>query len=146
MRWMLHTLVAVTLSLGAGSCRGAEASGDDFHRGRQAVIEGRFDEALPLLRGYLKAKPSGKHASRAALHEGKALLGAGRYAEAEQAFERCRTQYGHTLEGHKCEYKLALVAMLSGKKDLAKQRFGALAGSAKGPYTPESKAMVRYLK
>jgi TolA-binding protein len=117
-----------------------------FQEGRTLVVQGEYEKAVPVLEDYIEKHPKGEHASRAGLFLGKALLGQGRLKDARDAFEAVVRDHPETLEGHKCRYKLAVVAMLLGDAQDAVRRFDALASRPDGPLAGEARAMKTFLE
>lgn len=116
-----------------------------FLQGRELVVSGRYQDAVPLLAKYLHLHPNGKHASRAGLFLGKAYLALGDFSKAREAWQLTIQNHAATLEGHKCRYKLALLLMLEGERAKAIEAFGRLAAAPDGPLAPEATAMKKYL-
>ena len=57
-----------------------------YQQGVSLVEDGKADQALAALRGYIKAHGDGKHAAQARHHVGRCLSKLGRHAEAAKAF------------------------------------------------------------
>lgn len=132
------------LLITSGSCSGG--NGDLFLQGRKAVTQGRFQEAIPLLRQYIQEKPQGKHAGRAFFFLAKAHIGQGEYDKAQAVFASLLRDMPDTLEARKAEYKLALLELWRGRPDNARKRLQAVLAHADSPLVPEAGAMLRYLE
>ncbi|RWX44554.1 Tetratricopeptide repeat-containing protein [Candidatus Electrothrix aarhusensis] len=120
--------------------------GDLFLQGRKAVSQGRFQEAIPLLRRYLEAAPKGKHASRALFFIGKADIGLGEYDSAQAVFASLIRDWPATLEARKAQYKLAMLDIWLGNVNNARKRLAAMTSHPDSPLVPEAAAMLRYLE
>ena len=119
---------------------------DQFIQGREAVCSGRYEAAVPLLEAYLREFPTGEFASRAGLFLGKAHIALGNYSKARAAWQDTIDRFPETLEGHKCRYKLAVLALVQGHTADAQARFAAMAGAPDGPLAAEAGALAAYLK
>ena len=136
-------LLAVGLAAGCGD--GWESRGNGFVSGRELVTQGRYADALPLLQGYLRDHPSGKHASRAHFFIAKAYIGLGNPAAARAAFQETIRQHAESLEAHKSRYKLGMIDFWEGDRAAARKRFAGLADRPDGPLAPEAGAMRDFL-
>jgi TolA-binding protein len=116
-----------------------------FGRGRRAVTEARYTDAIPELEQYLRDYPAGRNAGRARLFLGKARLGLDELDAAREQFEAVLRDYPESLEAHKSRYKLGLVALLRGNSEEALAVFSKMADEPDGPLAPEAQAMRRYL-
>jgi len=130
--WATIALAAIVLAYSAFS-------------GLKASVVTDYEQAIPILQAYLKQRLQGKHASRAGLFLGKAFLGLGRLEEAKAAFRATVRDHPGSLEDHKCRYKLAVVAMLSGETQEAIRLFGELARNPDGPLVAEATVMQKFL-
>ncbi|MCI5139996.1 MAG: hypothetical protein D3922_16665 [Candidatus Electrothrix sp. AR1] len=137
-------LLILFLLLISSDC--SAGKGDLFLQGRKAVTQGRFQEAIPLLRRYLEAAPKGKHASRALFFIGKADIGLGEYDSAQAIFVSLIRDWPATLEAQKAQYKLALLDFWLGNVDNARERLAAMTSHPDSPLVPEAVAMLRYLE
>ncbi len=117
-----------------------------FGKGRQAVTEGRYQDAARLLDKYLADYPSGRNTSRAHFFLAKAQLGLGNVQRARGTFEYVIATYPDSLEAHKSRYKLGLMDLTEGKLPDARRRFAELVRSPNGPLVPEAKMMQDYLE
>jgi len=134
------------MSLSCGRHRGTSSQDRDaFLRCRNLVTVGNYQEASHCLEQFTQAHPHSKFASRAGLFLGKAELGQGHLDKARRAWLDVKTQYPRTLEGHKVQYKLAVLLMLEGKRDEAQRAFRSMADAPSGPLAPEASAMTRFL-
>jgi len=124
---------------------GRGGAGGPFGRGRLAVMQGDYEEAIPLLNEYLQKDPGGKYASRAQFFVGKAYIGLGRLAEARIAFNATVNNYPGTLEAHKSRYKLAMITFWQGDVAEARRQFEELADNPDGTLAPEARQMAEYL-
>ena len=117
-----------------------------FGEGRILVMEGRFEEAIPVLEGYLQSAIGGRNRSRACLFLGKALMGLGRYEEARKLFEESLQSYPHSLEAQKYAYKIACIDSVSGDKRSARTAFAAIvADPSPGVMKAEARLMHQLL-
>lgn len=138
-------LLSCLFAAGCNSGRNASPN-SDFDQGRSLVVAGKYAEAIPVLRRYLKEDPQGKHASRAGLFLGKAHLALGDIEAARQAFDDTHRNYPDSLESHKSKYKLAMISLLSGDRQDALERFQQLAQAPDGPLAAEATAMAEFLR
>lgn len=138
-----YFLVSVLLILG---CSNSREERELFLDGRERVVMGRYEDAVPVIEHYLSAYPQGKYASRAYLFLGKAFMGQLRFDDAARVFDDGARRFPETLEGHKCRYKRAVVDLLKGDKAAARVRFANLANNPDGPLAPEARAFQRYLE
>ena len=144
----LTAAVALLLLSLAGcddSRTGRSGADETFGEGRRLVTQGKYVEAVPLLEGYLAARPSGKHASRAQFFIGKAYIGMDQLEKAAAAFDEVVRGYPDSLEAHKARYKMALILLWQGKTDEARAQFAQLADSPDGPLAPEAEQMAAHL-
>ncbi|RWX51860.1 Tetratricopeptide repeat [Candidatus Electrothrix marina] len=139
-----EVLLILFLLLISGDCFAGK--GDLFLQGRKAVTQGRFQEAIPLLRRYLEAVPKGKHASRALFFIGKADIGLGEYDSAQAVFVSLIRDWPATLEAQKAQYKLAMLDLWLDNVDNARKRLAAMTSHPDSPLVPEAAAMLRYLE
>jgi TolA-binding protein len=116
-----------------------------FTNGRNALMSAQFDGAIVELQGYLDDHPHGPLASRASFLIAKAQLGLGNHDQARKQFELTIRQFGDSEEAHKSRYKLGMLSLLDGDKQVARRRFAELVASPSGTLVPEATAMVRYL-
>lgn len=139
-------VILLFAAFGVSGC-GAKvaAPSGKFHEGRDALMHGRFDEAIAALNEHLKRHPQGELAARATFLIGKCHLGKGDFTASERWFEKTIQQFPATEEAHKAKYKIAIVKLLTGDAVDAESRFESLAQEADGPYTPEAVAMAKYL-
>jgi len=79
-------IVALQTGLELAAGTPAEREGR-YNLGRLLLVEGRFDEAVPLLKAYIAVNPSLATARRAQLTLANALLKAGRNAEAVNEYQ-----------------------------------------------------------
>ena len=140
---MAAILLAVGLSAGCGEVW--ESKGSGFVSGRELVTQGRYADAIPLLRGYIQDHPSGKHASRAHFFIAKAQIGLGDLTAARAAFLETIGRHPESLEAHKSRYKLGMIDFWEGDRAAARKRFAGLADRPDGSLAPEAKAMLDFL-
>lgn len=95
---------------------------------------------------YIEAHPDGQQVSRAGLFLGKVNLAQGEFDEARRWWQWTVDNHGDTLEGHKSRYKLAVLAMIEGDADAAREQFAQIASNPDGPLAPEAAAMQKFLE
>lgn len=137
----LFLLLLLTLC----GCSG-NGKGNLFRQGRQAVTQGRFQQAVPILRRYIEEKPQGKYVSRALFFIAKAHIGLKEYDKAQAVFAALIRDMPDTLEARKAAYKLALLDLWRGKTEKARQRLQAITAHPDSPLVPEAWAMLRYME
>lgn len=140
-----HFLLLGMLLALAGCADREKSTNPQFTAGRQALMQGQYEQAVEQLQGYLKAKPNGHLASRASFLIAKAQLGLGHIDEARRQFEQTIQVYGDSEEAHKSRYKLAMLSFMEGDTDDARRRFQELTAKPSGTLVPESAAMLRFL-
>lgn len=138
-----YLLVSALLILG---CPDSQEERRLFLEGRELVVMGQYEEAVPVIEKYLSEHPQGKYASRAYLFLGKAFMGQLKIDDAAIVFDDGSRLFPETLEGHKCRYKRAMVDLLQGNNAAARTRFANLADNPDGPLAPEARAFQRYLE
>ena len=143
----LHTLLLiVAATCNCAGCGGKGGASDEFLAARQMVVDGKYAAAAQALEDYVDKHPRASDASRAGLFLGKAYLAENDLVQAEKWFQWTVDNHARSLEGHKCRYKLAVCALLSGERDDALARFQDLAGSPDGPLAAEAVAMERFVR
>lgn len=142
-----HTILCLAVLL--AGCqeqqRGQHAADPEFHRGRQELMQGKFQSAIKTLEDYLKANPQAKLSSRASFLIAKAHLGLGHHEEARSRFQKTIADYPQSEEAHKSRYKLAVLSWLEDDLRAARQQFEQLTDRPDGTLVPEATAMLRYL-
>ncbi|MEQ8767453.1 MAG: tetratricopeptide repeat protein [Planctomycetota bacterium] len=128
------------------ACQKDESKPGTPFDGRDLVIAGRYSEAILALEHDLERDPRSPRASRAWLFLGKAHLALGNLEDAESAFRSAVREFPSSLEAHKSQYKLALIALIRGDREAARRGFEALAQSPDGPLAAEATAMARHLE
>ena len=144
--WFVCGFVLSLWFSGILGCDAPAKPTDDFHVGRELVIQGKYAEAIPHLEKYLKHNAKQQNASRAGLFLGKAHLGQGDLEKASLAFQEVIQNYPDSLESHKCRYKLALLALIQGNDQTALRLYTELAEHPDGPLDAEASVMRDYLK
>lgn len=142
-----HTVtVIIAAACSCLGCGGKEGASDEFLAARQMVVDGKYAAAAQSLENYVDKNPQASDASRAGLFLGKAFLAQNDLVQAEKWFQWTVDNHPRSLEGHKCRYKLAVCALLSGERDDALKRFQDLAASPDGPLAAEATAMERFVR
>ncbi len=139
-------LLGAALVAAAGCVPANSADNTLFEKGRDRVRAGDYEAALAPLTRFQEEQPRAKLASNAGLYLGKAYLALGRLDEARTAWRNTVERYPASLEGHKCRYKLGMLAFLEGNSTEALERFTALAESPDGPLAPEALAFKRFIE
>ena len=139
--WTAVFVTAVGFSVVFSACSRDERGGNtSFHRGRDLVRSGQYEEAIAPLTQYLEQHHDGEHASRAGLYLGKAHVALGDFDGAREAWGRTVRDYPGSLEEHKCRYKLAYLAFIEGDDADAYAQFSVLADNPDGPLAAEATA------
>lgn len=142
IRWVL--LLCLLLVLGCG-VKQKGPTGQAFELGRQDVLSGEFESGIQRLERFLDEHHGHDLAVRANFLIAKAHLGLGDYAAAKQWFNHVIEQHPATEEAHKAKFKLAMLSVLQGDREDARQRLESLRMEA-GPYAPEVVAWLEYLE
>ena len=142
--WPVLPLCLSLLNCGCG--QNASTQGKKDFAGRTLVVQGKYKEAIPVLKEYLRDHRRGKFASRAGLFPGKAHLGLEQFETAKQAFQKTTSDYPNSLEAHKSRYKLAIIALLQDQTDGASRQFQQLSNRPDGPLAAEAMAFAAYLR
>ena len=79
-----YLLISVLLIMG---CSNRQEERQLFLEGRELVVTGRYEEAVPALEKYLSSYPRGKYSGRAYLFLGKAFLGQLKLDDAARLFD-----------------------------------------------------------
>lgn len=108
--------------------------------GRRYVVQGRYQEALPLLNHVLYKD------LRAPRYLGKAHLALGELHAADEVWTHVVRAQRNKREVHACRYKLALLALVRDRREEAAKRFEELSEQADGAMVPEARAWLRWLK
>jgi TolA-binding protein len=116
-----------------------------FQDARQLVVDGKYRAAVPALEKYIDQEPNHKNASRAGLFLFKAHLAQGQFDDAAKWCQWTIRQHPASLEAHKCRYKLAVLALVQGQHDDARQQFADMAKNPDGPLAAEAAAMAKFL-
>ena len=111
---------------------------DRFEPIRLMVCQGKYEQAIPLLKSY-----SGAHELRASFFLAKAYLGTGETEKALRAFVDTIERFPGTDKAHKSRYKIGVIHFVDGNLKEAKQQFQKLADRSDGPLAPESKFMLK---
>lgn len=118
-----------------------------YGQGRDAVLTGRYADAVRHLERYIERNPTGQMVTTARLYLGKAHLGLGDLDAAQAAFAQGAREAPDSPAGHKSRYKLACVQLMKGDVDAAKRTFEQVAAAdPPGQLTPEARAFARALE
>lgn len=140
-------LLALLLAVSLAGCKSASGEGKDVFKEGQALVEaGQYEQAIPVLRGYLTDSPRGEKAAKAGLFLAKAQMALQRWPDARATLDKVIAEHPGTLEAHKCRYKLGLVSLFSGDRADALKRFADMADHPDGSLASDAAAMRKWLE